>query len=408
VRICVLSINYEPEESGIAPYTTGMAVGLAARGHDVEVLTGLPHYPEWRVDPAYRGLSGTAKAVDGVVVRRFAHYVPANPTTRNRVVFESTFGARVASARWDKPELVLTISPSLIASAMVVARSRLANIPAGLIVQDLYGKGVVETGAMSTTMAGPAVRFERAVLNHATGTAVIHDRFADAAVKMGVDPKRVTVIRNWAHIQSPTAPVDTAKVRLQHGWQPQERIILHSGNMGAKQGLENVVAAARLADERGVDIRFVLLGDGNQRRLLQESAKGVHRIEFKEPLDADDYRQVLACADVLLVNERPGVGEMAVPSKLTSYFSAGRPVLAATDATGVTAGEIRDAGAGVVVPAGDPAALLDSAVGLADNIEAGSRLGLSGQQYARRLLSPERALDEYEDWCYRLRAKPAN
>ena len=124
------------------------------------------------------------------------------------------------------------------------------------------------------------------------------------------------------------------------------------------------------------------MGDGNQRRLLQQSAKGVQRIEFKEPLDADDYRQVLACADVLLVNERPGVGEMAVPSKLTSYFSAGRPVLAATDANGVTAGEIRDAGAGVVVPAGDPAALLDTAVGLADNIEAGSRLGVSGQQYA--------------------------
>src|ERR1700759_4856220 len=214
---------------------------------------------------------------------------------------------------------------------------------------------------MSTTMAGPAVRFESAILSHATGTAVVHDRFADAAVQRGVDPKRITVIRNWAHIESPTAAVDTAKVRLQHGWKPQERIVLHSGNMGAKQGLENVVAAARLADEQGIDIRFVLMGDGNQRRLVQEEAKDVLRIEFKDPLDAEDYSQVLACADVLLVNERPSVGEMSVPSKLTSYFSAGRPVLAATDANGVTAREIRDAGAGVVVPAGDPAALLHTA-----------------------------------------------
>jgi colanic acid biosynthesis glycosyl transferase WcaI len=407
VRICVISINYEPEESGIAPYTTGMAVGLAARGHDVEVLTGLPNYPEWRVDPAYRGLSGTAKAIDGVVVRRFSHYVPANPTTRSRVVFEGTFGARVVSTRWDSPELVLTVSPSLIASAMVITRSRMANIPVGLIVQDLYGKGVVETGAMSATMAGPAVRFEATVLNRATGTSVIHDRFAEAAAKMGVDPKRLTVIRNWSHIDSPAA-VDTAEVRMKHGWQPQERIVLHSGNMGAKQGLENVVAAARLADEQGVDIRFVLLGDGNQRRLLQDAAKGVQRIEFKDPLDAEDYSQVLACADVLLVNERPSVGEMSVPSKLTSYFSAGRPVLAATDANGVTAREIRDSGAGVVVPAGDPAALLDAAVKLADDGEAGDRLGTAGQQYAQRLLSPERALDEYEDWCYRLAGKHAS
>ena len=407
MRICVVSINYEPEESGAAPYSTGMAVGLAARGHDVEVLTGLPHYPEWRVNPAYRGLSGTVKAMDGVVVRRFAHYVPDKPTTRSRLVFETTFGVRVVSARWDKPELVLTVSPSLIASAMVITRARMANIPVGLIVQDLYGKGVVETGAVSARMAQPAVRFEGAVLNHATGTAVVHDRFADAAIKMGVDPKRISVIRNWAHIESPSA-VNTAEVRLKHGWQPQERIILHSGNMGAKQGLENVVAAARLADEHGVSIRFVLLGNGNQRRLLQQSAKGVQRIEFKDPLDAEDYRQVLACADVLLVNELPGVGEMAVPSKLTSYFSAGRPVLAATDANGITAAEIRDSGAGIVVPAGDPAALLDTAVHLADNIEVGKRLGMSGRQYARRLLSPDRALDEYECWCDRLAGKPAS
>jgi colanic acid biosynthesis glycosyl transferase WcaI len=407
VRICVVSINYAPEESGAAPYSTGMAVGLAARGHDVEVLTGLPHYPEWRVNPAYRGLSGTVKAMDGVVVRRFAHYVPDKPTTRSRLIFETTFGVRVVSARWDKPELVLTVSPSLIASAMVITRSRMANIPVGLIVQDLYGKGVVETGAVSARMAQPAVQFEGAVLNHATGTAVVHDRFADAAIKMGVDPKRIAVIRNWAHIESPSA-VNTAEVRLKHGWQPQERIILHSGNMGAKQGLENVVAAARLADEHGVNIRFVLLGDGNQRRLLQQSAKGVQRIEFKDPLEAEDYRQVLACADVLLVNELPGVGEMAVPSKLTSYFSAGRPVLAATDANGITAAEIRDSGAGIVVPAGDPAALLDTAVHLADNIEVGKRLGMSGQHYARRLLSPDRALDEYECWCYRLVGKHAS
>lgn len=401
MRICVVSLNYEPEESGIAPYTTGLAVGLATRGHDVEILTGLPHYPQWRVDPEYRGLSGTVKAMDGVVVRRFAHYVPSESSMRNRLKLEATFGARVVSAVWNRPELVLTVSPSLIASAMVVARSRAAKIPVGLIVQDLYGKGVVEIAAMSARMAALAVRFEGAVLNHATGTAVIHDHFAEAAIKMGVDPSRIDVIRNWAHIEPPQA-VNTAELRKKHGWQSRERIILHSGNMGLKQGLENVVVAARLADERGVNIRFVLLGDGNQRRLLQQLAKGVRCLEFKDPLPAEDYREVLACADVLLVNERPGVGQMAVPSKLTSYFSAGRPVLAATDPNGVTAAEVWDSGAGVVVSAGDPEALLGTAVRLADSMEFGLRLGHSGRHYAERLLSRERALDAYEAWCHRL------
>lgn len=404
MRICVVSINYAPEKSGIAPYTTGLTRGLAARGHDVQVLTGFPHYPEWRVDPAYRGVRGTACSADGVVVRRFAHYVPEEPTVRRRLLFEAAFGTRVVSSSWGKPELVLTTSPSLVASAMVIARSRAANIPVGIIVQDLYGKGVVETGAMSGRMAALAGRFEAAVLNQATGTAVVHERFADAAIQAGVDQNLVTVIRNWAHVESATN-VDTTQVRAKHGWSPDECIVVHSGNMGAKQGLENVVDAARIADDRGINVRFVLVGDGNRRKALELNAEGVQRIEFKDPLESDDYLELLACADVLLVNELPGVGEMALPSKLTSYFSAGRPIVAATDTNGVTAQEIRDSRAGIVVSAGDPVALLDTSVNLASDIEAGKRLGSLGQQYARRLLGVDRAIDNYEDWVHRLTAK---
>jgi glycosyltransferase involved in cell wall biosynthesis len=175
--------------------------------------------------------------------------------------------------------------------------------------------------------------------------------------------------------------------------------------MGAKQGLENVVDAARIADDRGINVRFVLVGDGNRRKALELHAEGVQRIEFKDPLESDDYLELLACADVLLVNELPGVGEMAVPSKLTSYFSAGRPIVAATDTNGVTAQEILDSRAGIVVSAGDPIALLDTSVNLASDIEAGRRLGSLGQQYARRLLGVDRAIDNYEDWVHRLTAK---
>ena len=104
-----------------------MAVGLAARGRDVEVLTGLPHYPDWRVNLAFRGLSETVKAMDAVVVRRFAHYVPDKSITRSRLVFETTLGLQVVSACWNKPELVLAVRPSLIASAMVIARVLLGD-----------------------------------------------------------------------------------------------------------------------------------------------------------------------------------------------------------------------------------------------------------------------------------------
>lgn len=52
------------------------------------------------------------------------------------------------------------------------------------------------------------------------------------------------------------------------------------------------------------------------------------------------------------MNERASAVDMSLPSKLTSYFSAGAPIVAAVPASGGTAAEVRRSGAGVVVPPG--------------------------------------------------------
>ena len=158
--------------------------------------------------------------------------------------------------------------------------------------------------------------------------------------------------------------------------------MLHAGNMGYKQGLENVIAAAQLADRDNSRARFVLLGDGNQRAMLESAGAGIRALEFLPPVSNEQFPAALGAADVLLVNERPGIAHMAVPSKLTSYFSAGKPILAATDAGGYTAGEIAASGAGVYVPAGRPDLLLSEAL----------RLGTD------QALAAQLALDRYEQW----------
>ena len=150
-----------------------------------------------------------------------------------------------------------------------------------------------------------------------------------------------------------------ADVRTRLGWASNDVVVLHAGNMGKKQGLENVIAAARLADKSNSRVRFVLMGDGNQRRALEELAIGIKALQFVSPLPGDEFMEALASADFLLVNELPGVKDMAVPSKLTSYFNAGVPVIAATDSGSVTAAEIAASCGGVRVDAADPLALLE-------------------------------------------------
>ncbi|MCG5431650.1 WcaI family glycosyltransferase [Mycobacterium sp. MYCO198283] len=405
MRITITGINYYPEVTGIAPYTTGLAQGLAERGHQVQVITGLPHYPEWRIADAYRSWRRRSEHINGVTVDRVRHHVPARLTPRGRVVLEASFAQAVLRSSWRRPDLVITVSPSLLASAAVIAEARLRRVPVGIIVQDLYSSGVVETGAMGGRTAGAAARFEAGVLRAATGVSVIHERFVDVITRLGLDRDKIAVNRNWTHITAPTG-LAVDEVRRRYGWRPDETIVVHSGNMGAKQGLENVVAAGKLAhDTAGApgDVRFVLIGDGNQRRALERQGDGVPTVDFVDPLPADEFTRVLQAADVLLVNEKPGVGEMAVPSKLTSYFSSGRPVLAATDASSGAAHEIRNSGGGVLVPPGDPAALLDAVRAIVGDEDAARAMGASGQEYARSTLDTATAIDHYEKWCYSLR-----
>jgi glycosyltransferase involved in cell wall biosynthesis len=211
---------------------------------------------------------------------------------------------------------------------------------------------------------------------------------------MNVLPSKVTVVRNWSHLEE-TEVVDRVSSRKELGWADDDIIVLHAGNMGVKQGLENVVEAARLASEQGSRVRFVLLGDGNQRTMLEQAATGVEALRMLPSLSDDAFRRALAAADVLLVNERPGVAGMAVPSKLTSYFSTGLPVIAATDPGSVTESEILLSGGGTSVPAGDPQALLSAAEMLGGDSLRSVEMGRSGRRFRDERLSSRASFDTY-------------
>jgi colanic acid biosynthesis glycosyl transferase WcaI len=392
-------MHFDPEVTGNAPYTTGLASGLRRSGHEVRVITGYPHYPEWRVRQGYEGFS-RRETIRGVPVSRVRHLVPPEPTPVTRLLAELSFGVRAVFSRWGRPDVVLAVSPALFGTALVVARARLVHrrVPVAVWVQDLYSLGVVETGTGGGRAARLVSSLESLVLRSADGVAVIHQRFAaTASDSLRVPGEKLSVIRNWSHLTRPPA-VDRRAVRARYGWGDDETIVLHAGNMGMKQGLENVVAAASVADDREEAVRFVLLGGGNQRARLEAMASGVTRLDFLSALDDDEFSAVLRCADVLLVNEKEGVSEMSVPSKLTSYFSTGVPVVAATDVEGVTAGEIEASGGGIVVPAGQPTTLLEACLRIGRNAVLSAELGRNGLRYREEHLTESAAVNHYAEW----------
>lgn len=393
-NVAFLGINYAPEHTGIAPYTAAMCAALA-ESMAVEVFTTYPHYPAWRF-PAGR-LSRTTSAVQGrVAVTRLKHYLPNPPKGFKRLWSEVTFGLRLSTRRWADPDLVVFVSPAMVSSAIaaLAARVRYRRTPRVVWVQDLYSVGAAETGGNSL-VTRVLTLIEGSLLRSADRVVAIHQRFADRMIAdFKVDPARIVVIRNWTHVPE-LRPFSRADRRAALGWSDSETIVVHSGNMGVKQGLENVIEAARLAERSKRSVRFVLIGDGSERARLEQLAAGCTHIDFMPALSDNDFLPTLASADILLVNELPGVAEMAVPSKLTSYFAAARPVVAATATDGITAAEIAAANAGVVVAAGAPEALLDAVVTLGHEKVYMDELGSNGRLYSQNVLSEKHAVEQF-------------
>jgi putative colanic acid biosynthesis glycosyltransferase WcaI len=390
-RILIVGINYAPELTGIAPYTTAVAEHYASQGHVVRVVTGTPHYPEWRRMPA-----PTRRPGSNPTVARYWHFVPGRANALQRVLYEATWLVSASRGVLGSPcDIVIGIVPNLADGMIALIAGRRWGAPVGLVVKDLVGPAAAQSGYRGGgIVAGMTKGMEQFVARHADQIAVISHGFQRYLEKAGIRTNRIHRVCDWRRDGAPAESVPETRTRLR--WAQNEFICLHAGNMGQKQGLNSVLQAARILD--GTGIKIVLSGDGNDRVRLQERARqlALSNLTFVDLQPPGKYEAMLRAADVLLLNQRPSVGDMSLPSKLASYFGSGRPVVAAIAENSEAAHEVKDADAGIVVPAGDAGALAAALSELRRSPQTARDFGLRGESYASRNLNADSALVGYD------------
>src|SRR3954454_18795195 len=148
-KVTVLGVHYAPETTGNAPYTTALTQAIAQAGATVRVITGVPHYPQWKVsDPKYRRGLRWRERLNGIAVTRIRHFVPAKPNLLGRAGLELTFFVQcLAVAGRDRSDVWVAVPPKLsgLASAILCRKGR----PVGVLVQDLTGASAAESGTSS-------------------------------------------------------------------------------------------------------------------------------------------------------------------------------------------------------------------------------------------------------------------
>ena len=153
MRILILTQWFDPE-----PTFKGLlfARELAARGHEVEVLTGFPNYPDGKVYPGYRIRPWVREKIDGINVLRVALYPSHNKSGLNRVFNYLSFAfsaAVIGSALIRKPDVMYVYHPPITVGFAAIVIGFLRRTPFIYDICDLWPDTVGASGMMSNPMA---------------------------------------------------------------------------------------------------------------------------------------------------------------------------------------------------------------------------------------------------------------
>jgi colanic acid biosynthesis glycosyl transferase WcaI len=401
-KILLVTTNFWPEPTGTGPYATDLATTLNSRGFSVQVLTGVPHYPWWNIPMTYSGSPELWQNFEGVRIARESHYVPKRLNLITRILFELSLirSLRRTTLRINPEnyDLVLAIGSSLAGGLVAKKISFDSGVPFGIVVHDLAGQGARQSGLPGGFLIAKIVtKIEQSILASAKGIVAISQMMSDVIVGMGIKESKVSNILVYS--SNPVTPIDKKIARTKFGWDTGDFVVLHTGNMGAKQDLENVVRAAQSLDGYS-RIKIYLVGHGNQENSLKILCEDIRNISVMAAVSDEDYSALLSAADLLLINERTTQMEMSLPSKLTSYLYSERPVLAAVPRGGAT-WKFLD-GVAELVQAGDPTALASKIEELSRNQNRLDELAKLGLEFAVKNLDPIVGRSKYLDWVEKL------
>ena len=401
-RVLLVTTNYWPEPTGIAIYTTDLAEALKTYKHQVTVLTSLPHYPWWKVPKEFAYLGEGVTSHNGIEVIRAKHLVPPKMNAMLRIRFEFSMWwnlKRVAKRFKDNEfDVVIACIPTVAAGVIGNKIAKKLGLPFGLIVQDLSGAGAKQSGLRGGALISKVAHLvEGTALHGANSLVLVSPAMRDVVVGLGVESKKVNQILNYSARSIDS--VDKVVARKKFGWGSNDFVVIHTGNMGAKQDLENVVRAANVLSGES-KIKIYLVGHGNQESILTALCEGKSNIAVMPAVSDEDYSALLSAADLLLVNERSTQMEMSLPSKLTSYLYSERPVLAAVPRGGATWKFLE--GVAELVDAGDPKKLATKIEELSKNQSRLDQLAKLGSEFAVKHLDPEIGRAKYLNWVQEL------
>ena len=373
-RWLLYGINMAPELTGVGKYTGEMAARLAARGHDVTVVTAYPYYPHWQLDPARPNWRWSTETWQGVRIVRCPVWVPSAPTATSRILHLLSFAlssapALLYAALRRRPDTLFVVEPTSFAAPMGLLAARLARAEAWLHVQDLELGAALEVGLIGQgRIARAAKAFYARTLRRFDRVTTLSARMRTALAALGRDEARIGLFPNWVDAEK-YRPVDASALRAELGLARDDFVVLYAGAMGEKQGVESLldVAAMLTVQPR---VRLVLCGAGPARARIEAAIHAHPNVVLIDPQPEDRFVQLLSMADCHVLPQKPGVTHYVMPSKLGPMLASGKPIVAQAEPDCEVTAALR--GHGSVVPPDQPDAFAQAILAIAERRRRGA------------------------------------
>ncbi len=360
MKILLVTQYFWPESFQI----NSIVARLVQDGHEVDVLTGQPNYPQGRIYPGYRAWFCKREQYEGAHVLRVPLAPRATGGFRLALNYLSFIVSGLLFGPWllrrRKADVVFVYAPSpLLQTLPAIWLAKLKQKKLVLWVQDLWPESLSATGYVrSPFVLGMVERLVRTIYRH-SDLILVQSQAFKAPVRRLAPGREIACL--------PNAVDDSFSVRLPHkSGEGGPFTVMFAGNLGTAQAVECILDAAEALRDHA-DIRIMLVGDGSRRPwLLEEVARRrLGNVELPGRFPLSDMPRLMARASALLVTlSAQEIFEYTVPSKVQAYMAAGRPVIAALNGEGARI--VRESGAGLAVPAEDPLALAGAILQLRD------------------------------------------
>ena len=388
------SLSIAVHDFGGYPFIVELSRELAGRGHNVVHL-----YADGFRSP--RGQMAPMAAYPSLTLQPITLAESIERGGWRRVAQERRYSRLLADRISGlKPDVVISANSPLEVQAAAAGAAEDAGAAFVFWLQDLHSVAIARVLSRRSRTFGRLVgwrfeRIEKRLLRNADAIVAISEDFLPVLQRWGVATDAVEVIENWAAIDKEDHSAGSVRWAAEHGL--RHPLVLYAGTLAFKH---NPALLMELA--RGLpDACVAVVGEGPGTDWLREQASEMGNLRVMPLQPIGRVPDMLAAADLLVAVLEPDASTFSAPSKVLTYLSAGRAILAAMPADNAAARLIVETSAGRVVDPTDVQGLISAARALLADQEALARAGSAGRAYATKTFDIERIAARFEEVAYR-------